>query len=313
MHIQSNCKTSKRRAGTALLVLLLAGCGESLGRGSVQVFITVEETISSGLTAGDGDDNIRDGWNVTYDAFVTAVGNFRATRSANRDDRLSDPRVVVFDLKALPSAGYVLSSFSDVSAARWDVVGYDMPNANGASERAAQTSQASYDRLVQNGWSLYFEATLTKIGGQSCRPGQPADCVPRDQLLIRWGVPAGTAFDDCAPVFGAAGFAVPAGGTAQVKPTIHGDHWFFSNITQGAEITQRRAQWVVDCDLDRDGETTLDELKQVKAAEVFRPPTYNLTGALGAIDTAYDYLLAQARTLGDFQGVGECPTRRILP
>jgi hypothetical protein len=28
--------------------------------------------------------------------------------------------------------------------------------------------------------------------------------------------------------------------------------------------------------------------------------------------TAYDYLEAQARTLGDFQGEGECPTRDPL-
>jgi hypothetical protein len=102
------------------------------------------------------------------------------------------------------------------------------------------------------------------------------------------------------------------GGTVQVKPTIHGDHWFFSNIAQGAEQTVRRAQWVADCDLDGDGETTLAELRAVRASQLFRAPDYNLSGAIGTIDTAYDFFVAQARTLGDFQGSGECPTRRPL-
>jgi hypothetical protein len=39
---------------------------------------------------------------------------------------------------------------------------------------------------------------------------------------------------------------------------------------------------------------------------------YNLSGALIPIVTAYDYLEAQVRTLGDFQGEGECPTRELL-
>ena len=39
---------------------------------------------------------------------------------------------------------------------------------------------------------------------------------------------------------------------------------------------------------------------------------YNLSGAIIPIVTARDYLEAQARTLGDFQGEGECPTRDPL-
>ena len=51
----------------------------------------------------------------------------------------------------------------------------------------------------------------------------------------------------------------------------------------------------------------------VRASDVFAPPTYNLTGAIIPVATARDFLEAQARTLGDYQGEGECPTRRILP
>ena len=35
-------------------------------------------------------------------------------------------------------------------------------------------------------------------------------------------------------------------------------------------------------------------------------------GAVIQVNTAWDYVEAQAHTLGDFQGEGECPTREIL-
>ena len=107
---------------------------------------------------------------------------------------------------------------------------------------------------------------------------------------LRWGLSAGTSFDDCAPETGAASFAVVSGGTVQIKPTVHGDHWFFTSITQGAEVTERRAQWIADADLDRNGETTLDELRMVRASDVFPSPTYDLSGAPVQVNTAFDYL-----------------------
>jgi hypothetical protein len=293
----------------ALIAALASGC---TGTGRVQVFVTAEDTIPLGLMPGDGDDEIVDGWTVVYHKFVVVFGNFRAARSADAAARLSEPSVYALDLRALPTDGFVYRSFADVAAERWDKVGFDLPNATAATQRPDFTAAADVQRLVDNGWSIYIEATLTKPGGQSCRPDAPTVCTPREQVTIRWGAPAGTSFDDCAPPEGAAGFAVPTGGTVQVKPTIHGDHWFFSNIAQGAEQTVRRAQWVADCDLDGDGETTLAELRAVRASQLFRAPDYNLSGAIGTIDTAYDFFVAEARTLGDFQGSGECPTRRPL-
>jgi len=292
------------------LACAVAGC---TGTGRAQVFVTAEDTIPLGLSPGTGEDDIVDGWRVEYQKFVLAFGNFRAARSVDASARLSAPDVYALDLRALPTDGFVFATFNEVAAERWDKVGYDLPNATAAIKRPDFTAPADAQRLVDNGWSISIEATLTKAGGQSCRPDMPSVCTPRERVTIRWGAPAGTSFDDCAPVIGAAGFAVPTGGTVQAKPTIHGDHWFFSNIAQGAEQTVRRAQWIADCDLDGDGETTIAELKAVRASQLFRAPDYNLAGAVGTIDTAYDFFVAQARTLGDFQGAGECPTRRALP
>jgi hypothetical protein len=297
-----------------LLILLLAACGDNTGgSGKVQVFVAAEDTIPDGLMPGRDLENIQDGWSVRYDKFLIAIGNFRATRSANLGDKLSDPKVYVLDLRNLPTQGFILASFEKVNAVRFDKVGFDLPNTSAASLPGDTTSQADFQLMQQNGYSVYFEATLTRPDGQSCLPSAPADCVPRPSVTVRWGVKAGTSFEDCAAPDSDAGFAVPTSGTVQVKPTIHGDHWFFNNLTQGAEITERLAQWIANCDLDRDGETTIEELKQVDASDALPASAgYNLTGGLIPIETAYDYLEAQARTLGDFQGEGECPTRRFL-
>ncbi|MEZ4450629.1 MAG: hypothetical protein R3B09_14200 [Nannocystaceae bacterium] len=243
---------------------------------------------------------------------MVVVGNFRAGRSSDSGATLEDPRVVIVDMLALPAGGLVLAEFDDVAAERWDRVGYDLPNASASAEAADGLDAADAAMMIDNGWSLHVAGTLSKADGESCVRGDPGACAPATTIRFDWGLAAGTAFDDCAPPSGDAGFAVPSGGTVPVKPTVHGDHWFFTNITQGAEITERRAQWIVDSDLDQDGEVTLDELRMIKAAEVFPIDLYNLAGASIPIDTAYDYLEAQARTLGDFQGEGECPTRRKL-
>lgn len=297
-----------------LLSLALACNGAAAGTGRVQIFVEAEDTIPEGLSPGSGPEDVVDGWTVTYTKFLVVVGGFRAGRSADPTAELRDDALTIVDLLALPAGGLVLAEFDDVEAVRWDRFGYDLPNATDAAESAPGLSDADRAIMTDGGLSLYVEGTLTKQGGQSCAPGDPADCADAPTIAFRWGLAAGTSFDDCAPEDGDAGFAVPQGGAAQIKPTIHGDHWFFTNITQGAEQTERRAQWIADCDLDRDGETTLDELKMVPAATVFRPELgYSISGALGPVNTAYDFLLAQARTLGDFQGEGECPTRAPLP
>ncbi len=295
------------------MLLIASGCGPSHGNGTAQIFIDAEETIPKGLEPGTMQENIKDGWTVVYDKFLVTIGDFHAHRAAEPDlPALSEPKVYVLDMKSLPTGGFVFANFPNAADVRYDKVGFSLPNASSAAVKADLTSQADYAGMVAGGYSVYFEATLTKTGGQSCKPIAPTDCVTRESLKVKWGIKAGTSFDDCAPPMGDAGFAVPTGGTVQVKPTVHGDHWFFSNITQGAEITDRLAQWVVDSDLNRDGETTLDELKMVKASDVFKSPTYNLSGAIIPVLTAYDYLVAQASTIGDYQGEGECPTRKRL-
>jgi len=293
--------TSKFFLGVASVAFLAMGCGEgtsSGGTGKVQIFVEAESTIPNGLSAGMEAEDILDGWNVKYTRFLVAIGNFRAARS-DASDKLTAPGVYVLDLMNVPAGGYVVHTWENVEATRWDRFGFDLPNATNDVKTLAPTTDADKAVLVDNKASLYVEGEIDN-GMQ--------------KKTFKWSLPAGTSFDDCADENGLAGFAVPSGGSVPIKPTIHGDHWFFNSVTAGVEITKRYAQYIADCDLDMDGETTIAELKTVQGMELakaFPADKYNFAGVV--LDNAYAWVLGQARTLGDFQGEGECPTRQPLP
>lgn len=302
----------------ALIPCLLLACssdpetGVSVGKGNAQVFVTAEESVASGVQAGTGPENLQDGWSVEYTKFLVSIGTFRA-KSSQTGDQIIDPAVFVLDLKNAPAEGYITTTFKDAPAVRYDKVGEDMPVATAASKILAPTTEADKTLMVNGGFSLYVAGKLTKADGKSCVPGKPTECVDAKEIKFAWGFAMATGFDDCAPATGDTGFAISTGATIQVKPTIHGDHWFFSDITAGAEVTKRYAQFIVDADLDHDGETTIDELKLVKSSDAFPADKYKLSGGIdGAINTAWDFVRSQARTIHDFQGDGECATRRVI-
>jgi hypothetical protein len=313
--------TTMKTIGLGLLLALASACGgkgsSGNGTGNAQIFVVPEDTITNGLDPGADLDAIQDGWTVRYTKFLAVIGNVRAASSANAADAVSEPKVYVIDLLHTAESGFLLADFQGIDATRWDKVGYDMPNASSSALAAgAFTSAADVQLMVSKGYSLYFEGSIAKTGGKECTdPKNPTVCVdaPGGKVAFKWGLAVGTSYDDCGTEQGDSGFTVPTGGSTQHKPTIHGDHWFFSNIPHGSsEITKRLAQWIANCDLNHDGETTLDELKMVKAPDVFPAATYNLSGGIVPIATAYDYLVAEAASIGHYDGDGDCATRHLI-
>lgn len=294
---------TRRRLG--FFLVLIAACSNdgapAGGSGNVQVIVVPEESITGGIEPGTGDENMQDGWKITYDRYLVATGNFRARRSDNGES-ISDPTVYVLDLKNAPASGYVAKEFTGIAAVRWDKFGYDVANAKPGAKPLPPTQQSDVDFMTTAGFSVYFEGSGEKGA---------------DKITFKWGFRAGTSFDDCATSEGQSGFAVPSSGTVQIKPTLHGDHQFFDNVTQGVEKTARRAEWLKTCDKDANRVLTLEELKQCDVALALPTPPYDLTGVRdqdgdGKI-TVYDYVATQLRTFGDFQGDGECPSRAPLP
>ena len=309
MSTKSLARPSARLAALSLLSLapVAAGCGDDaapLGTGNVEVRLEAEETITAGIAAGAAEDEISDGWTVAFTKYVVAVGHVELARAATPDPHFHAETEYVVDLKALPPTGFLLARFEGVSAERWDEFSYELAAASATSTRDASVSQADFDEMVAGGLTYLIEGTLTKTGGESCVPG--AACRPASSIAFRLGVPVPTVFSDCEAEEGAPGVAVAANTTTSVNATLHGDHLFFSAFPTGEEALARRAQWLANADTNGDDTVTRAELEAADAAGLFPAPDYSLTGAPFAIETAWDFVVAQLKTQGHFQGEGEC-------
>ncbi len=245
----------------------------------------------AGLEPGTNVENTVDGWTARYDRLIVTVGSFDAYTSSSGELALGHPAGLVIDLRQV-AAPLSLDSASAPPGDFEEGFLFSVPGASAASRLVEPATDADYDLMVKGGYSIYMEGTLTNPVGQSCSPEDPKDCTPAPMLTFKWGLASATEFSRCR------GFTVERDQTTRVTLTIPGDHWFRSNFTPGA-LSPRRAQWIADADLDHNGETTLEELKMIKASLLFTPELdYDLAGAPIPIDTAHDFLEAQVRTLG---------------
>jgi hypothetical protein len=61
----------------SILLALGFGCGDDAATGDVTFLVQAEDTITEGLAAGDGDENITDGWSVSFDRYAVAIGEIQ--------------------------------------------------------------------------------------------------------------------------------------------------------------------------------------------------------------------------------------------
>jgi hypothetical protein len=279
------------------LALLLAGC--SLGpTGDVRIDLEAEDTISRGLASGTSEEDVIDGWSVTYTQFIATIGDVRIARSATSTMQHRPTRTVV-DLRSLPASGFPLASFASLEVARWDVLDFTTPPASVDAVRDASVSPADLDEMIAGGCTFLIAGVLTDASETS--------------VAFHLCIPADTGYGPCSTPDGMSGIAVVPSATTPAHITIHGDHLWFDSFPSGAEaIVERRAQWMVDCDHDHDGHVTEAELRATPAARVLTTTHhYDLAGAPTVdghgIQTAWDFVRAQMSTVGHFQGEGECP------
>lgn len=283
------------------IVTVLAAIGCAGPTGDVTVLLEAEETITEGLDAGAGEEDVVDGWSVRFAKYIVAVGDVRLERSADAQEA-HDPTVRAIDLATLPPGGMELARFEALDAVRWDRFEYATRHAEGAA-RDESVDPTDFDEMVANDWTYLIEGTLENPSGESCPPG--GACRAATSLAFRFGANAETAFGPC-EAEGLPGVTVTEGGTA-VTITIHGDHIFFDTFPSGAEVIERRAQWLADADTNADGAITGTELMGIDAAALFPSETYSLAGSPYPIETAFDFVRSQLATQGHFQGEGECP------
>ena len=249
----------------------------------------------SGVAAGGLVANIADGWTATHDVFLVTVGNFEAVIPADNVTHRAIGAYVVDLRAAFPGLSTPLE-VKDAHAGTYTAMALEMPIASGTLDCLLCTD-AEQLMLEKNGYSLYVEGAVTSDAGQSCSPDDPMNCVAASKVTFHWGIPVGTSFDGCP------GFTLPANDTAEVSWKIRGDMWLRTGFTAAADGLPRQAQWIADADLDRDGETTLAELQQIKAELLFPADRgYDFTGAPIPVETAYDFLIAQVHAIGAING-----------
>lgn len=304
---------------------LLAGCGgeDDAGSGTLTVLLESEEVIVEGLEAGDGTENVRDGWAVEFDKYIATIGDIDVHFATDESVEAEAEDAFVVDLTQVPAGGLSLWSLEGLREGRWEF-NYASPGAGHGAMRHDSVAQGDYDEMVASDWTYFIDGVLTKTDGQSCPPAALAtpgsktpngnmsggdDCYDAPTVRFTFGATAETGFGPC-EIDGVPGFSITAGGTQTVAVTIHGDHLFFNGFPEGDEGGIRRlAQWLADCDLNLDGTVTRDELEAIAPSQLPElDDRYQLGGSpITPLDDMYDYVSSQLKTQGHFQGEGECP------
>ncbi|HEX9620059.1 MAG TPA: hypothetical protein VF989_07995 [Polyangiaceae bacterium] len=317
-----------RSIGRALAALISTGvvaCGgddEEGGTGALSVLLEAEDVIIEGLEPGEEAENIRDGWTVTFDKYIVVIGDIDVHFQTDESIEAEAPETFVVDLKQIPQAGLGLWELDGLRAGRWHF-NYAIGGAGDGASRHESVSQDDFDLMAGADLTYLVEGTLTRDDGQSCPPAlfaeAPTDasadgenaggdpCYDNAEITFSLGAAAETTFGMC-EIDGLAGFSVPSGGTQTVAATIHGDHLFFNGFPESDESgTLRLVQWMADADLNIDGTVTEAELAGITLADL---PEIDDRFQLGSppieIETVWDYIVAQLKTQGHFQGEGEC-------
>lgn len=314
--------------GLALALLPLA-CGacsgtSTQGAGSIAVIVESEDVIVSGLEPGDGDAQVHDGWAVDFSEYLVVLGDIDLHRSTDPDRNAGAPERFIVDLTRIPTSGVELWSVDGLEPGRWDF-GYETPSATSAAKRHGSATVEDFEAMVDAGATYLVRGTVSQAGGRSCPPSElavvPASlaptgenqaghaCYDRPRLDFEILARVPTRYGPC-EIDGLAGVAIAADAVQTVAVTIHGDHLFFNGFPEGAEGgIQRLAQWLADSDLDLDGLVTREEFETIELSRLVEiDERYQLGGSpVTPLETVWDYVLAQLKTQGHFQGEGECP------
>lgn len=296
---------------------------DEAGTGSLTVLLEPEDVIIEGMEAGTGPSDIQDGWSVHFDNYIAAVGDIDLHFSTDNNIEAEAGDVFVVDLKKLPASGEALWEFESLEAGSWEFYYWSAGAAHGALQHES-VSDDDFELMVENDFTYLVRGTLTNDDGQSCPPASLADpgdaepsstdeagddCYESTSVDFVIGATAETSFGPC-EIDGVSGVAVPDGGSQTVAISIHGDHLFFNGFPEGSEGgVARYAQWLADCDLDLDGTVTNEELEAIPLRDLpqIDDERYQLGGTPITLVTVYDYVVAQFKTQGHYQGEGECP------
>lgn len=278
---------------TVLGALALSACGGD-DQGNLSVLLEAEESIVEGLEAGDGDENIVDGFNVTFSRYVVAIG-YVAMSQVDDANPQSSPVVAIADFKSLGTLPE-LTSFNGIPTGQYTNFGFETPVPSADVVNFNDVDEGDIEAMIENEWSYIIEGTIEQVSD-----GETKD------FLIQANVPS--VYSDCAVEDRARGVNVQSDSSVDI--TLHGDHIFFNGFPDDEDEVQRRAKWMWDVrNIDSDPVLTRADFEaETNIGKLFpQPPDgdYQLGGGPLEITNAWDFIRAQLGTQGHIFGEGEC-------
>ncbi|ADO68279.1 hypothetical protein [Stigmatella aurantiaca] len=265
-------------------VVGLTACGE--GTGDVRFTAYGEDYIEKEIPASA----FEDGWSVKFTKFLVTLGELKVA-NAKGEVAAESARARVYDVH---KPGPVeVERFTGLDAKDWAEVSYAI--APSASATAGNATEEDLARLKEGGYAVYLEGSAVK-GAETKRFG--------------WGFSQNTLYEHCESTDKGEGLTVADGGEEVVQLTIHGDHLFFDDLQSPDAKMRFDALAAADVEgglTGPNGEITLEELAQVDLTSL-PSGTYG-TGGVGNVRNLRDFVNALVRTLGHYQGEGECAPR----
>lgn len=308
---------------SSALVACTGASSSDAGDGALTVLLEAEATITEGLDAGTAGEDVQDGWTIRFDRYVVVIGDVDLHLATDASVERGAPELYAVDLTQLGAAGLPLWELDGLQAGEWQF-NYALAGARESVSLHTSVMPVDFDAMSAADATYLIAGTMSQGGGQSCPPSALAkpgaatsvgvnaggdDCFENPSVTFRWALGAPTAFGPC-EIDEVPGFSVAADTTTTVAATIHGDHVFFNGFPEGGEGgIMRLAQWLADCDLDLDGEVTETELAAIGPADLAELDSrFQLGGSpITPLESMWDYVTAQLKTQGHFQGEGECP------
>jgi hypothetical protein len=291
MNILSSARSLTGLGLTLSFAGAMTGC-PSTPTGDLVVSLQAEDTIAEGLAAGTGDEQITDGWAITYTKFIVALGHVHVQQAGGAVNEVEMDTLA--DLRSVSSAGRPVQTLTALPTGRYTFE-YDTPIASADMTRDASVSAADQARMVAEGCTYLIQGTATR----EARSIAFDFCLAAETVL------------ECSAMEGAEGIVINSGSNSAAM-TLHGDHLWFNGFPDGDEgVVLRRAGWLalVDDRTGMDGMLTNADLTATPVT-VLDPTLYSLTGAPSVdgmpITNLLQYARAQVTTQGHLNGEGEC-------
>ncbi len=193
------------RMFVSLLVCGAIGCGGEVG--ALAVTVSGEEAAVSGFDASAFDD----GWRVDFDALVVSLSAFEL-RGADGEEAMLESDAVLVDVTEGDTTAW---TFEGVGARRWEDLRYRIAPVTAGARDVGTVDPAIRQRMIDEGLSIYVEATATK-----------GDLTRR----LEWAFTLDVGHSHCVGADGTDGIIVAAGAQNETQVTTHWDHLFFDSL-----------------------------------------------------------------------------------